>query len=182
MIMPKPYELYSYFETKEVYAVVCTGYCKNIGYMVTLREVNSELADEIVVPVKDFNEELEDRYDQRYPYSRVILSPITHNPRQTLSVIPTCELVAELNSRGESFYGIDRSMIVDHYYDLGVNIHTFEDGDFPFIKRKEAQTKDQMLQTLQSMEIEAQNCGGKPIAVRHHIVIEVIDPESERPI
>lgn len=182
MIMPKPYELYSYFETKEVYSVVCTGYCKNMGYMVTLREVNSELADEIVVPIKEFNEELPDGYDQRYPYSRVDIAPINHNPRQLLNTIPTCELVAELNSRGVSFYGVDRSLIVDHYYDLGVNIPDFEDDYLTFVKRKEAQTKDQMLQTLQSMEIEAQNCGGKPIAVRHHIVIEVRDPESERPI
>lgn len=182
MIMPRQYELYSHYETKEVYVVISVGHCKTMGFMVTIRDLNSEPAEKIVVPIKEFNEELPDGYDQRYPYSRVDIAPINHNPRQLLNTIPTCELVAELNSRGASFYGVDRSLIVDHYYDLGVNIPNFEDDYLTFVKRKEAQTKDQMLQTLQSMEIEAQNCGGKPIAIRHHIVIEVRDPESERPI
>lgn len=182
MIMPRPYELYTHYKTREVYVVVSVGHCKTMGFMVTVHDLNSEPLESIVVPIKEFNEELPDEYDQRYPYSRVNLAPITHNPRHMLNTIPTHELVAELNSRGASFYGVDRSLIVDHYYDLGVNIPNFEDDYLTFVKRKEAHTKDQMLQTLQSMEIEAQNCGGKPIAVRHHIVIEVRYPESERPI
>lgn len=181
MIIPKPYELYSYYENKEVYVVVSKGWSNNIGSVVTLRELNSENPENIVVPIIMFNEELPQSEEQRYAYSRVDLAPISHNPRQTLSVIPTAELVAELNTR-EGYYGIDRSSVVSHYYDLGVIFPDFDDNSPNFIKRKEAQTKEQMLQTLQAMTLEAETCGGKPVVVRHHIVVEVIDPESETPI
>lgn len=182
MIMPRPFELYSYYETGEVFVVSDVGYCNTLGYMVTLIEVNSEIAEKIVVPISMFNEELSGSRNLRYAYSRVELAPINQKPRQVLNSIPTCELVAELNTRSAEYYGIDRSSIIDHYYDLGITLPNFEDNSINFIKCKEAQTKDQMLKTLQVMNIEAGNRRGRPVSVRHHIVLDVINPEMERPV